>query len=275
MSSSLDDSELAAIAMLLSLERLSALQDLTGSTRAAIELHQETLRLGSRLLNVIASIELAIRNSVSENLSAHFGTARWLTHPPAPFQWRPTENEIARKALDSAQRAEYAKASAEQRAILEAQAFPRGRPPNTSHIKRAKERRRQIVVSEGKVIAETTFYFWKRLYSGDYEQSLWRTTLKRTFPNKLTKRAQVAAQLEHIYQARNRLAHHEPVLHKRFRDAITAIDFVVCNLGSSAPSFETPLAKLLADDLILVRESAEALHSKLDAYRSNPGRTDR
>jgi hypothetical protein len=40
------------------------------------------------------------------------------------------------------------------------------------------------------------------------------------------KRAQIAENLEHIYQARNRLAHHEPVLHKRFRDAIAAIEFV-------------------------------------------------
>ncbi|ABD87150.1 hypothetical protein [Rhodopseudomonas palustris] len=91
MSSNLNDDEIAVIAMLLSAERLAALQALTGSTRAAIELHQETLRLGSSLLNVIALIELAIRNSVSENLSAHFGTPRWLTHPPAPFQWKPTE----------------------------------------------------------------------------------------------------------------------------------------------------------------------------------------
>ncbi|WP_157043157.1 hypothetical protein [Rhodopseudomonas palustris] len=156
---------------------------------------------------------------------------------------------------------------------MEALAFPGGRPPNTSHIKRAKERRKQIVVSEGKIIAETTFYFWKRLYSGDYEQSLWRTSLKRTFPNKLTKRAHVAAQLEHIYQARNRLAHHEPVLHKRFQDSVTAMEFVICNLGSPLPSNETPLAKLLACDLALVKAKAEVLHDKLNAYRTGAQHT--
>ena len=264
----LEDVDIAAIAVLLSPERLAALTALTGSTRTAVELHQATLSLNADLMNVIASIELSLRNSVCENLTIYFGAPGWLIRPTAPFQWKAIENGIVQKALDSARRAEYSKMTQAQKAALDARAFPQGRPANTSHLKRAVARRRQIPVSDGKVVAETTLYFWKRLYSSDYEQTLWRPTLKKTFPNKATKRAQVADKIEDIYQARNRLAHHEPVLHKRYRDTITAIEFVAENLGATVPSKEMPLAKLIADDLQLMRNKAKALHDRLAAFRN-------
>jgi hypothetical protein len=92
--------------------------------------------------------------------------------------------------------------------------------------------------------------------------------LKKTFPNKALKRAQVADKLEDVYQARNRLAHHEPVLHKRFRDTITAIEFVAENLGAPVPSNNTPLAKLIADDLQVISNKATTLHGRLAAFRN-------
>lgn len=263
----LEDADLEAIAVLLSPERLAALISLTGSTRTAIELHQETLSLNADLMNLIASIELALRNSVSENLTTYFGTSGWLIRPTAPFQWKSIENKNVQKALESARRAEYSKMTQAQKAALDARAFPQGRPPNTSHQNRAVARRRQISVSDGKIIAETTVYFWKRLYSADYEQTLWRTTLKKTFPNKSLKRAHVADKIEDIYQARNRLAHHEPVLNKRFHDTITAIEFVAENLGATMPSKNQPLAKLIADDLRSIKVKATTLHGRFDAFR--------
>ena len=175
---------------------------------------------------------------------------------------------MVQKALDSARRAEYSKMTQAQKAALDARAYPHGRPPNTSHLKRAVDRRRQIAVSDGKFIAETTLYFWKRLYSADYEQTLWRTTLKKTFPNKALKRAQAADKIEDIYQARNRLAHHEPVLHKRFLDTITGIEFVADNLNATAPSKDTPLAKLITDDLQSIKNKANALHARLAGFRN-------
>jgi hypothetical protein len=206
--------------------------------------------------------------SVCENLTVHFGTAGWLIRPTVPFQWKEIEKGIVQKALDSARRSEYSKMTQAEKAALDAIAFPQGRPPNTSHLKRAVMQRRQISVSDGKVIAETTLYFWKRLYSGDYEQTLWRTTLKKTFPDKSLKRAQVADKIEEIYQSRNRLAHHEPVLHKRFDNTITAIEFVAENLCASSPTKDRPLAKLIADDLKSIKDKAKTLHDRLAAFRN-------
>ena len=260
-------SDIAALTLLLSPERLAALTQLTGSALAAIELHQETLRVGAGLMTLTAGVEIALRNAASENLATHFGVPNWLTQPPVAFAWREPERKKVRAAVDSARRARYAKLTRQEKANLDALADPQGRPPNVPHFKRAQDRRRHLVVTEGKVIAELTLYFWKRLYGPEYEQALWRTTLKRTFPNKKLSRAAVAIQLEQLYQSRNRLAHHEPVLHKRFDDTIRAITFLAEHLEAAWPGPDNPLAKLLADDMAIVVTQAGTLHAKLDAFR--------
>ena len=229
------DEDVGAITRMLSVERLNALSVLTGSKLLAIQLHQDTLRVGALLMTVIATIEIALRNTVCENLTEYFGVQDWLRRPPAPFQWREPELKKVKTAHDSARRAEYSKLSQSAKHGLDAQAYPNGRPLNKSHLDRAKDRRKQINVSDGKVIAELTFYFWKRLYGPEYEQELWRTSLKRTFPNKRVLRSNIAIQLEHIYQARNRLAHHEPVLHRRFDETLNAINFVATHLETRVP----------------------------------------
>jgi hypothetical protein len=264
----LADEDIAPIVLLLSPERLGSLMQLTGSSRTSIELHQQTLALGASLMNVIASLELAIRNAVCENLSDHFGVSGWLITPPAPFQWKQPERDRVPKAIDSAKRAEYSKMTQAAKAELDTHAFPKGRPSGLSHLKRAKMRRQHIAVSDGKIIAELTLHFWKRLYGPDYEQTLWKTTLKRTFPYKKLKRAAVAEHLERVYQARNRLAHHEPVLHHRFHDTMSSIQFLVEHLGADRPDSETPLAHLIRDDLAAVKERAEALHERLESFRT-------
>ncbi|MCK8782724.1 hypothetical protein M0654_22430 [Rhizobium sp. NTR19] len=264
----IEDADAAALALLLSPERLGALSQLTGNVKAAIELHQETLRLGAALMNITASIEIALRNAICENLGQHFGVAGWLLTPPAPFQWKEEEIKKIRRAVDSARRSEYAKLSQAEKHALDALAFPNGRPAHLSHLNRAKARRGQIQVSDGKIIAELTFYIWKRLCGPDYEHTLWKPTLKRVFPYKKITRSEVADHLENLYQSRNRLAHHEPVLHGRFRDAVAAIKFIVEHLHASPPTDQTPLARLVAGDLVAVEAQAVVLHAKLDSYRT-------
>lgn len=264
------DDDVPALLLLLSAERLGALVQLTGSSRAAIELHQETLSLGAALMNVTATIEIALRNAISENLSEHFHVANWLQAPPAPFEWRDGERKRIKLAQNSAQRTEYSKLSQAEKTALDDRAFPNGRPPGISHFDRTIRRQRTLEVSEGKVIAELTLYFWKRLYGPDYEHSLWRTTLKKTFPNKKLKRADVAQNLEEIYQSRNRLAHHEPVLHKRFRDTMSSIQFVLENLGTPKATSDTPLSRLVSSELKLVENKAQSLHERLASYKIAP-----
>lgn len=261
------DEDVAPLTVLLSPERLGALTQLTGNVKAAIELHQEILRLGAALMNITASVEIALRNAICENLGQHFGAAGWLIAPPAPFQWKEPEKKKIILALDSARRAEYSKLTQTEKHTLDTLAFPNGRPGHLSHLNRAKARRGQITVSDGKIIAELTLYIWKRLCGPDYEHSLWRPTLKKTFPHKQVKRANVANQLETLYQSRNRLAHHETVLYKRFSDTMNAIKFIVEHLQADPPSPQTPLSRLVADDVEEVELRAQALHARLQSFR--------
>lgn len=263
----IDPAHTPVLTTLFSADRLASLTALTGSAEAAIELHQETLKIGALLMTVMAPIEIALRNTVAENLSRYFGVPNWLQQPPVNFTWKVPERNKITAAVDSAKRAEYSKLSQGQKAALDSQAYPAGRPMNNSHLQRAKNRRRHLTVTEGQVIAELTLYFWKRLYGPEYDQSLWRTTLKRTFPDKSLSRALVAVQLENFYQARNRLAHHEPVLHQRFANTMAAIVFITERLNTARPSANTPLAMLLSDDIAAVRASENALRNRLDAYR--------
>lgn len=216
---------------------------------------------------VAATVEIALRNSVSENLGHYFGAPNWLTQPPVSFQWREPERKKVIQAVDAARRAEYSKLNQAQKGALDALAYPKGRPPGVSHLKRAQDRRRRIHVTEGKVIAELTFYFWKRLYGPEYEHTLWRTTLKKTFPDKKVSRAEVARNLEMVYQSRNRLAHHETVLHGRFADTMKSISFVIQRLGQDSVNASSPLSKMLEDDMRRVQMSADALHARFESFR--------
>lgn len=219
-------------------------------------------------MTIIAVIEIALRNSICDNLGQHFAQAGWLLTPPAPFQWKDSEQNKIKQALDSARRAEYSKLSQANKNALDAHAFPNGRPANLLHTQRSKRRREHIQVTDGKVIAELTFYTWKRLCGPDYEHTLWRPTLKKVFPNKQVKRSDVADNLEIVYQSRNRLAHHEPVLYNRFMESIAAITYIAQHLDAHTPGDQTALYRLIADDIATIEASAATLHAELDAYRT-------
>ena len=102
----LQDDDIGAVTLFLSPERLGKLTRLTGSAKDAIELHQETLSLGVSLMNVIATVEISLRNSICENLSQYFRTPDWLQNPPAPFAWKKDDRNKAPEALKNARRAE-------------------------------------------------------------------------------------------------------------------------------------------------------------------------
>jgi hypothetical protein len=262
-----DEYEIKTLNILLSQARLEGLIALTGSRETAIDLHQETLVVGCRLMNVIATVEIGIRNAMAVNLANHFAVGDWLQRTPVGFQWRLKERKKIEAAVKQAKRAKYAKLTQNEKAALDQLAYPSGRPRNEPHEERARKRQRLITVTEGDIIAEITLVLWKRLYGAEYEHHLWRPTLRKIFPDRNVKRTDVAFHLEHIYQARNRLAHHEPVLHKRFNDTVSAIRFITERIGVYPPSHNTPLAKLISEDLQAAENAARKLHNKLQSFK--------
>ena len=268
LSRNLSEDDVAAVALFLSGERLAKVRAIAGSTREAIALHQQMLQLGTSLMTVTAIIEIALRNAICDRLSEHFEVPGWLLTPPAPFAWDNLEKVKLGQAVRSAQRAAYAKMTQAEKHALDVDAFPAGVPSGIGHDDRSNKRQKAISVATGQVIAQLTLFFWKRLYSEDYQQRLWRTALKRVFPKKSLKRSDIATQLERIYQTRNRIAHHEPVYGRRLAETLAAIDFVTANFGAAAADGKTPIGRLLEAERAVVEEQATALEARLAELRT-------
>lgn len=256
-------------ASLLSGDRLAALIHITGTERDAFEVHQQMMAVAAALMPVTGLIEIALRNAICDRLRQMFGTPDWLNKPPAPFVWRGEESSSLGRAIRQGQRAEYAKKSNAEKKALEATAYPNGVPANASHEDRAKARQRAIQINAGQQIAQLTIHFWKRLFSSDYEATLWDRSLKRLFPNKRLTRAEVATQLEAIYQARNRIAHHEPLYGPRLDNTLLAIDFIAESFGEKTRNPDAILCKMIGAQRLALQKEADALAAMLAAFTVN------
>lgn len=223
----ISDGELPKAMLLLSLERMAVFKSIAGDERHAIFLHHQMLSTAAALMPVIAMIEICLRNEVCERMSALFGNADWLQNPPMPFIWRDQERDAIKRAIGHARRASYAKKNHNEKKQLDKISYPDGLPENLSHKDRVKQRQRSIQITIGQLIAQLTLAFWKRLFSTDYEAALWERKLKRIFPDKQVNRSRIAQNLEIIYQARNRIAHHEPMYGARLADTLNSIDSIV------------------------------------------------
>ncbi|CAD0327056.1 hypothetical protein CFBP498_19570 [Xanthomonas hortorum pv. vitians] len=252
-----EEEQLAAMAALLSAERLATFIQLSGSERDALDLHDVTVVVASALMPVACLVEIALRNAVSERLRTVFASPDWLTQPPAPFSWRSSEGEKIKEAKRQAQRAAYAKLTDSGRRALDAVAFVGGVPSGIKYENRIRKRQATLSISHGQLLAQLTMFFWKRIFSSDYENTLWKRGLKTLFPNKSINRGEVASHLEIIYQARNRIAHHEPIYGERLARLVESLDFIVTNLGNKDGDESSSLAKLTARHRDRLRQTAK------------------
>lgn len=194
----------------------------------------------------------------------------WLLNPPSSFSWRGEEQDAIKRAIKHAQRAAYTKMNASEKKPLDEIAFQGVIPVGISHENRVKRRQAVINITLGQIIAQLTMYFWKRLFSSDYEARLWSRSLKRLFPDKNLKRSDVAEQLEVIYQARNRLARHKPIYGVRLRKVVTAIDFVADRFGAADPNGMTVLAQMLEPHRPALNEQVKAFQAAIDRFVVTP-----
>jgi hypothetical protein len=109
MSTEMSKIEIAFIAAFLSPQRLETLLNVTQDKASAISLHQRILSLNSNLMKIVATIEIALRNTVYNNISRHFGVSNWLQQPPIKLDLKNGDKAKIIAAMDSAKRSEYAK----------------------------------------------------------------------------------------------------------------------------------------------------------------------
>ena len=235
----------------------------------AIIKHNEALNLGALTLPIIAILEIAIRNSIYYKLCELFGNDAWLEVSPTYTingrvlnYW---DSNILRQldtATNHARRENYSKLSNSEKIALDALAFPNGVPTNFGHFKRAKRRQKAIVLTREEILTQLTLGFWKSMFSSDFEDQLWKTALRKLFPNKSITRTMVATWLEDIYLVRNRIAHHENVLAKRIDSFIAATNALSKCFENKENNDTSLLYRLIAPYIDNLTEKRDQFYNK-------------
>jgi hypothetical protein len=114
-------------------------------------------------------------------------------------------------------------------------------PPATAEIGDAVERvrdrlRQQNRDTRHQIIAGLTFGFWSGMLGRKHEE-LWRSALRHAFPRSDGTRKQVGVELEAIRKLRNRLAHHDSILHVDIPFEVHRIHRVASFLGEDAATW--------------------------------------
>lgn len=160
----------------LSAERFATYLAWAGGHREpAIELYSSNARLSEALYIPLQMLEVALRNRIHAVMCQAQGET-WFDAPE--YQMNPWQNQMLQKAKKDLNEA-------------------------------GKE------ITAGAVVAGLTFGFWTAMVGREYE-NLWQTTLKgiaRREDGKGLQRKAFAAPLAPIRTLRNRVAHHEPILH--------------------------------------------------------------
>jgi hypothetical protein len=227
----------------ISAERLKTYRQHTDRDKKAVALHNHTLQLGSSLMAMIALLELSLRNITNHRLIEDFGDEEWLLPGHTTLPLKAFEMKAISTAYSHAQKATYSKLTYREKADLDNQVYPNGIPPNTKHKTIVKKRQSLFMPSHGQVISQTTLSLWKRMFSGEYESTLWKPSLKKIFPNKTIDRPHISTALETIYAVRNRVAHHEPVYGSRLDEVIDAIEFIRNSIGAKKGDEHTSFKK--------------------------------
>jgi hypothetical protein len=188
-----------AIERRISVERLSKYAvSASGDRLEAIKLYERNTALSEALYTPLQGLEICLRNSMNLELTAFLGNA-WHENGKDIFQYPATEMlHKARHALTV------------------------DRKP----------------VTTGGLVAELSFGFWATILGSKYDTSLWIPALRCAFPNRpgRTERHQVQGALNAIRRLRNRVAHHEPIMHRHLDEDYELILRIIgwCSRETSA-----------------------------------------
>jgi hypothetical protein len=168
-----------------------------GDERAAIELYEWNLRASGIVYEALHVVEIVLRNAIHEELS------KWHVEAGHTGSWLDNPSHY----LDSKAAADIAQA-----------------------IRRASKRRH---TSQGHVVAELSFGFWRFLLTKRYADNLWRLAIRHAFPNlKPAQRHLAEAPVTRLLELRNRIAHLEPIHQRdlsRDHHAILSVIVFICD----------------------------------------------
>lgn len=182
--------QLDAIERLLSRQRLTRYTNMSsGDRQLAIKLYENNSALSEALYIPLQGLEVCIRNSCTIQLN-EFLDENWYKNWHGLFQHPLTEMlEKVTRSLNNDSRA----------------------------------------ITVGTVVSELNLGFWVALLAPRYDSTLWRKALRNAFPfrPKGTERREIHGSLNALRRLRNRVAHHEPILHRNLQRDYELIELVL------------------------------------------------
>lgn len=204
--------ELGTLERRLSVERLAPYRAASGgSLAAAVALYEWNSEVSAALGTTLGHLEVLLRNALHDELTA----------------WSGKRFDDPRWYLDPG-------------GFLFAEAL--------ADIDKARSRATRDGRKEtpGRVVAELNLGFWRFLLSRRYDRGLWHPCLHRVFPRQ--RRSVVYEGVRMLHEARNRMAHHEPMYNRPMPDIhATAIQVAgwICPVTSGWITTRCRVTKLL------------------------------
>lgn len=171
----------------------------------AIDLYIWNIRASTAIFELIAVLEVALRNSIVHRLS-DMSDGNWI--------------EFLRPLLTD--RASFSLSEAIERSTSSAGEF-----------------------REQQVVSELSLGFWVLLYSRRYEMKLWRAGLSQMFSStNHFSRGDVYSALIRIKSLRNRIAHHEPIYERDLADDIKQIYFILQLISTDLVEWASSISRV-------------------------------
>jgi hypothetical protein len=182
----------------ISVARLQRYQSATGDDRETIVNYLWNMALAESLYCSLSTVEISLRNTIHNTLTAHFGIPTWYDRRGLlePYQ----ANEVAN---------------------IKKRIASHGNP-----------------VTPDRVVSELNFGFWVTILSRTYDARFWQAsrqaTMRQAFPRvpkRDRQRVTIHAQFNAVRELRNRVFHHEPLfddplLRQRHGDVYRAIHWI-------------------------------------------------
>ena len=183
-------------------ERIATYVDNCENVDLIAELYVWNIAICGAFVGPLNVLEVAVRNSLHRELSKLFGP-----------NW-PLESVLPEGTLSS---------------------------DDLSKLKLRVERKKKTEASPPDIVAALDFGFWTRLCAKDFMDSLWIPALSKAFHSPTDKvpirRQRVAEKLDGLRAFRNRIAHHEPIIHRDLRADYQSILTVCSWIDADLPTF--------------------------------------
>jgi hypothetical protein len=159
------------------------------NTKRALKSYQTNIRLSQAFYPLLTIVEVALRNAINEELSAHFSDINWLINQQNGFMIHPSLTSVDRHTGQQ-----------KHNQFLE------------KSVKKA-IRKIGFEYTQGKIISALEFGFWTAFFDNYHYRILSGVPIQifSRLPHG-TNRAMIFDKLTHIRDFRNRIYHNEPIM---------------------------------------------------------------